>query len=102
MARIQGKKVSWTPSVSPDVVAHNLRACLETDTMDYSLAPVRIDLPLSEYDLPGAFSMPEDTNYKLGLSSIDDVGNESDISEVVVPLDFIAPDAPTNILVLDI
>lgn len=49
-----------------------------------------------------ASMFPNDANYNLGFTAVDDIGNESDMSTALdVPFDFVAPMAPGAPIILD-
>jgi len=102
--KVIAKNIKWTASTSPDVVAHKVYWCPETDDLDYESDSIRVEMPKTNLILPDeAPSFPEEEgNFKIGISSVDDVGNESDIIEISFPFDFAAPDAPTNLVVEDV
>ena len=103
MAKIIKKVLRWTPGTAADIVATKVYWCAEAEVLDYNSASVQIAMPASQLTLPDdapAFPLTEG-NFKVGLSSIDDVGNESDIVEITVPFDFTPPDIPTDLVVED-
>ena len=104
MAKIIKKSLKWMAGTSIDIVATKLYWCPETEVLGYDSPNVTIAMPATEIILPDeAPGFPLDEgNFKLGISSVDDVGNESDIAEIAVPFDFAAPDAPTDLVVEDI
>ena len=104
MAKIIKKTLSWTPGAAADIVATKLYWCSEEEVLTYDSPNVTIDMPATEITLPeDAPNFPlEEGNFQIGITSVDDVGNESDIAELAVPFDFAAPDAPTNLVVEDV
>jgi len=102
---IKAKKIRFTPSVSADVVSHNIRIVKEGSEMNHLVPAVNIPMPGNEYviNLADFFSEGIDEGvFIIGVSSVDDVGNESDIATVVCPLDITAPMAPSNLEILDL
>ena len=113
MAKLKPRIFRFLPSTSPDVVAYRIFVDA-TGQVDYnsphsdvvgpdaSTPPpvdtdgkVRVDL--ANLDV----SRTKDGVYDIGVVSIDDVGNESDIAVLKsVALDFIAPAAPTGLELL--
>ena len=105
--------LKFTPSTSPDVTGYALYirkasdgAVNETDEFgNYVAARFEVVPPTpgegekAQIDLasiPGMIT--EDTTYNIGLAAIDDVGNESSLEMLTdVPLDFAAPNPPTNL-----
>ena len=104
MAKIIRKRIFWTPGVGPDVVAHRVYVAKEEEVLDYSSPHIEVPMPNAECFAPDDFPQDifdEDVNYRVGISAVDDVGNESDIGEIAVPFDFLAPMTPTGIGVED-
>lgn len=101
MAKIVGKKVKWVASTAADVVAHKVYVCPEGTTMDYNTPAAQVNMPTLEYVLPGVFNMSVEQNYQVGISAVDDVGNESDIVKVTIPFDLVAPTAPSGVQVVN-
>ena len=105
MSKVITKNVTWTASTSPDVVAHKVYWCPEAEDLGYESDNVLVVMPKTNLVLPDeALSFPvEEGNFKIGITAVDDVGNESDMAELVsLPFDFAAPDAPTNLAVEDV
>ncbi|MFX0194559.1 MAG: hypothetical protein ACFFCW_00430 [Candidatus Hodarchaeota archaeon] len=106
MATVKKKRIKWTPASDPDIVAHWVFVVPEGQAIDPALTPyVQVDMPMAEILAPDDF--PSDTfagdqNYEVGICAVDDVGNLSDLTVVPSPFDFIAPGAPTNIIVENI
>jgi len=92
--------LSFPPSNSPDVVGYKLY--IET-------APTPVDYNSKSFDLGNNTSVDlstlpgmttTDGVYNLGVSALDDAGNESSFSVLEnVPLDFAAPDAPGALVI---
>lgn len=102
MTEIRKKRVRWTAAPDADVVSHRIRVGPEGTDLSYESSYVQIEMPDTEIILPDSF--PADTfgldqNYTLGISAVDDVGNEGDIVAVASPFDFVAPGVPTGIVV---
>lgn len=97
MAKLASNKVGWARSSAEDVVGYRLR-------MAPAPAPVTYELPsfdvgdVTEYDFAtDADFANTDGVFNLGLTAVDDAGNESDITTLdAVPIDLVAPDAPAN------
>ena len=106
MAIIVGKNISFAPSPSPDVVGYRLYFCDESE--DVTAVGTDGLYAAQAYDLGDSTSAnlsnvvgSVDGVYNIGVTAIDDAGNESDMSVVnSVPLDFIAPDAPGPITIV--
>lgn len=103
MSKIKGLTIQFTPSPSPDVVTNKLYV---------QKAPTVVTYDSQAFDIgnkPGADGyiavdlkslLPNvDGIYNIGVASIDDAGNESDMStKSDVPLDFVAPASPGEII----
>lgn len=101
MARIKPKTISWNPSESQDVVAYRVYAKPDDgalfgyDAQHIETAEVIIYAP---DDFPeGTFETEGD--YLIGVSAVDDAGNESDITEVAHPFDLNPPKPVTGLAV---
>ena len=98
MAKVKNYTIMWTKSTSTDVVGYKVYYVPESETLTYAAPNVEVGdvdtvaIPADVPDFPLI-----DGIYKIGLSAVDDVGNESDIIEKTVPFDLVAPDAPTNL-----
>lgn len=98
MAKTKEYSITWTKSASTDVVGYKIYYVPEEEELNYGSPNVLVgdvDTVLIPTDVPG-FPLI-DGSYQIGLSSVDDVGNESDIISKIVPFDLVAPDAPTNL-----
>jgi hypothetical protein len=103
VAKVKKKRVSWTPAIDADIVKHKVyvsEADLELDI--YTDDFIIIDMPTCSVLLPDEFpagTFVGEGNFTVGVSAIDDVGNEGDVAIVASPFDFIAPGVPTNLIV---
>lgn len=98
---IKPKTMSWGAPPDPDVVGFIVRWAIPPTAVEYNpeVNPgfnvgmvTQVALPL-----PG---MPNiDGELTIGLTAVDDVGNESDPAEITFPFDFIAPSPPTDLVV---
>jgi len=101
MGRVKRKKVSWQPSVSVDVTSYRLywskvgEVSYDSDHADLGNA-TEVILP---DDLP-SFPLIEG-NIKLGITAINEAGNESDIMTLTEYFNFTVPEAPQNLEVED-
>lgn len=99
------KKIRWDAGTAADIVAHRIYVEKDPTVPTYGSVYVEIQMPQTYVVVPDDFpaeTFNEDVVYIVGISSVDDVGNESDIITVSSPFDFVAPDAPTNIVVEDL
>ena len=103
MARVKKKRVSWTPAPDADIVKHRVyvsQADMNLDILTDSF--IELDIPTASVLLPDDFpagTFVGEGNFTVGVSAIDDVGNEGDVAIVASPFDFIAPGVPTNLIV---
>lgn len=100
MAKVIPRTIKWDPSAAADVVAY--RVYVAKDPMQPDYDSPRAEVAGTEIIAPDGFpqgTFDEDTLYNIGVSAVDDIGNESDITVVSAPFDFVAPDAPTNVRV---
>ena len=99
------KKIRWDAGTAPDITAHRVYVEKDPTIPTYTSVFAEILVPQTYVVVPDDFpvgTFDEDTTYIMGVSSVDDVGNESDIITVSSPFDFVAPDAPTNITIEDL
>ncbi|MCK4526463.1 hypothetical protein KAW18_03760 [candidate division WOR-3 bacterium] len=100
MANVRKYQVTWTKSTSIDVVGYNIYYVPDTEQLNYGSPHVSVG-DVNSIIIPD--DVPEfpmiDGVYKIGLTAVDDVGNESDIIETAVPFDLVAPDAPADLVV---
>jgi hypothetical protein len=98
---IKPKKLSWGKSPDADVVGYKIRWALPADPIEYD--PTKnagFDAGnVTSVDLPVAGMPNIDGELKIGLTAVDDVGNESDPAEGVFPFDFAPPAPPTGLFV---
>lgn len=104
MAKLKSATLKFPASGSPDVVGYRLYVESEGVPVTYD-SPV-FDLGKNEIkedetvfivtDLSGIPGMStKDGIYNIGVTAVDDAGNESSMSTLdSVPLDFVAPDPP--------
>ena len=105
MAKIREVRIRFKPSGSPDVTNYNLYYCDAGAGLDYDSSVV--DLGKPQVDADGymrvdiaALGIFSDGRYDIGITSVDDAGNESSMTMLRdVPFDFVAPDAPTDLAV---
>ena len=103
MAKVTKKKIKFVPSASEDVVAHRIYVAPDPDELTFASPMVEVTMPDTEVIVPDEFpGFPlRDVEYKIGVTAVDDIGNESDMTIVQAPFDFSAPDAPTGVEILD-
>ena len=94
MAKIKKRKLQWTASQSPQVVAYKLYWAQEEEVSYDSLCATVGNV--TEVILPDdvdAFT-PDAGPVEFGVSAVDELGNESDMVKVSAPHQFNAPQAP--------
>ncbi len=101
MGRIKRKRIRWQPPLGSHLLRYRLywsQEAAPTYTSDHAeLGPVpQVLLP---DDVP-SFPLIRGEIH-LGISAISESGNESDITKTVAYLDFMAPDAPLDLVVED-
>ena len=101
VARIKRRKVRWEPSASAEVsyrLYWSMNGAIDYDSDYVDLGKVtQVTLP---DDIPSFPSIAGEI--ELGVSAITDAGNESEIAKVKVLVDFIVPEAPSNIRLEDL
>ena len=104
MSKVKKKKIRWTPAGDSDIVAHRVFVAHEGDEID-TARNIYVEVPIGDEQSvilpddfpPGTFA--DEGNYIVGICAVDDVGNEGDLALVASPFDFIAPGAPTDLIV---
>jgi len=107
MAIVKKVTLSFPPSGSPDVVGYNLYIVPVPEVVDETGADG--NYIANPYDLGNTTSVDlstipgmttNDGTYNIGVTAVDDAGNESSMSVTTnVPLDFAAPDAPGELVI---
>jgi len=92
---VKSVNLSFPPSGSPDVVGYKLYLAEVPADVDFSSESwdlgANTDVDLSTLD----GMTTKDGTYNLGITAVDDAGNESSMSVITdVALDFEAPDPP--------
>ena len=95
MAILVEQIVVWQNPSDPSVVSHRLYYAPEANSLGYDSSFVEISMPSCEYNLSQLPINANGENYKLALTAVDAIGNESDLSaEKVLPLDNTPPSTP--------
>jgi len=98
MARIQKKRIRWTPG--DQAVSHRVYISQEEPT--YGSPQSEVKMPKTEIILPDEWpGTLLEGDYYVGISSLDDLGNETDIVVVTTPFDFVPPGLPSDIVIED-
>lgn len=104
MAKVKAKTISWNPSPSSDVVDYYVRykQVLDDSTViaynDPFISTGGNNSITAPVDFPAGTFIAE-TDYIIGVSAVDDQGNESDIREISHPFDFVPPEPVTGLTV---
>lgn len=106
MPIVKNKRISWTAAPDADIVEHRVYVVEASENIDQeNTSYVSVPMPTTEIEAPNGFpagTFSGDVNYKVGICSVDDVGNMSDLVVVESPFDFIAPGVPSDITVTNI
>jgi hypothetical protein len=101
MSLIKKAMLSFPASTSPDVVGYKLYMEVAPNAVTYGSTVFDLGNNTTNVDLsvlPGMTTT--DGVYNLGVTAVDDAGNESSMSMLDnVPLDFLAPDAPGALVI---
>jgi Tfp pilus assembly protein PilZ len=102
MGKVKKKRVRWEPSASLDVTRYRLYWSKHAE-VNYNSDHAELG-NVSEVILPDDVpSFPLVTgDIELGITAVNQVGNESDITKLTVGFNFTVPDAPRNLEVEDI
>jgi hypothetical protein len=102
MGRIKLKRICWEPSASTDVVKYRLYWA-EDGQVDYTSKYVDVGNVVEAIipdDIP---SFPRiKGEVALGITAVNDGGNESDLVKMTANINFLVPDAPTNLTVEEV
>jgi hypothetical protein len=102
MAIVKKKRITWTPAPDAAIVKHRVYVTDGVDIDPKVDQYIEVLMPHTSILLPDEFpagTFEGEGNYIIGVSAIDDVGNEGDLAIVASPFDFIAPGVPTNLVV---
>jgi hypothetical protein len=102
MGKIRRKKIRWEPSASSGIVAYKLYWS-EDEELNYDSKSVEVG-NVTEIILPSDIPSfpPLKGRITLGISAVNEAGNESDLTKMTVELDFIVPDAPRSVRIEDV
>jgi hypothetical protein len=102
MAKIVKRRIRWVASEAADVVGYRVYWNIGGGEIDIATAPSKllgnVTQAIVPDDIPELASV-DDQDVTIGIASVDDVGNESDLGLTIVPFDTSAPDAPTGVTV---
>lgn len=102
MAKIIPQRIGWPDSSSPDVTGYKVYYAVDTgESLTYEAAFEDVGMPatidhegttIRVIDLVEVFPDLEETTYRFGVVAVDERGNESSMTEVVVTVDVTAPE----------
>ena len=98
--KVKNVTLSFPASGSLDVVGYKLYMEVSPNVVTYTSPSFELgtETTIDLATLPGITTT--DGVYNLGITAVDDAGNESSFSLISeVPLDFLAPDAPGEITI---
>jgi len=102
MSYIKPKIMMWGESLDLDVDHYQVRWAIPPAIINYDPiinAGVNVG-KVVQVSLPLAGMPSVDGQLKIGLTAVDDVGNESDPAEGTFPFDFLPPAPPTNLVIV--
>ena len=96
MAKVKKRRLLWKPSTSSNVIGYKLYWAEEGE--------VNYDSPCAMIGNVAEVVLPEQVpsfpivkgSIELGITAINEIGNESDMMIFATPFQFSVPDAPTN------
>ena len=99
MAKIKRRKLRWKPSASPQVIGYKLYWS-EDGEVDYGSSCAKLG-NVTEVVLPDGVDgfKPGSGPLELGITAVDELGNESDFITLTAPYQFNAPQAPEDLLI---
>lgn len=99
MAKLRKRRLRWNHPSAPRVARYRvywkIGQGVDYDS-DYEEVEKTTEVTLPD-DIP-SFPLIEG-RIELGVTAVDDAGSESDMAKLTAPFEFIAPDAPTNLVV---
>ena len=97
MAKIKRRKLSWQASASPQTIGYKFYWSQE-GPVDYGSNSQYLG-QVTEIILPDQIPdfKPSTGALEIGLTAVDELGNESDIANLATPFHFMAPEAPTGL-----
>ena len=96
MAKVKNRRLLWEPSTSPNVIGYKLYWA-EEGKVNYD-SPCAMIGNVAEVILPEqvpSFPLVKGA-IELGITAINEIGNESDMMKFAIPFQFSVPDAPTS------
>jgi Tfp pilus assembly protein PilZ len=102
MGKIRNKKLRWEPAAGEEATKYKLYWS-ENGTVDYSSNFAEVGV-VTQVILPDDIpSFPRMAgNLELGITAVNQAGNESDITKISAYFDFTVPEAPKSLVVEDV
>jgi hypothetical protein len=99
MGKIKQKKLRWEPAAGEESTNYKLYWS-KNGTLDYTSSFAEVGT-VTQVTLPDDIpSFPRMAgNLELGIASVNQAGNESDITKISAYFDFTVPEAPKNLVV---
>jgi Tfp pilus assembly protein PilZ len=101
MGKIRKKRICWEPSMSGDVMKYRLYWS-EDGVVSYTSKYVDVG-KVTEVVVPDdvpSFPLIKGS-IAFGIAALTETGNESDMTKMTAEIDFVVPDAPTNLMIED-
>jgi hypothetical protein len=98
MAKIRKRKIRWDASTSTDVVGYKVYWAVGGD-VNYDSDCVKVGM-CEEIIVPdGIPSFPQTQDkIEIGVTAINEIGNESDMAKFSAPFQFSVPESPENLV----
>jgi Tfp pilus assembly protein PilZ len=102
MGKIKQRKVRWEPSTSSEVIRYRLYWSIGGG-VDYHSDHADVG-NVTEVNLPNDIPLFPLTSgkFELGITAINEAGNESELTKTTVHVNFTVPEAPTKLIVEDV
>ena len=99
MAKMKKRRLSWKPSASPQIVGYKLYWS-EGSEVTYESQSVQLG-NVTAVILPDDITSfkPGNGPLEIGLTAVDELGNESDMISVSAPYQFSVPEAPESLII---
>jgi Tfp pilus assembly protein PilZ len=102
MGKIRKKRIRWESSMTDDVVKYRLywsENGMVSETSKYVDVGNVTEIVIPD-DVP-SFPLIRG-NMAFGIAALTEAGNESDMTKMTAEIDFVLPDAPTNLMIEDV
>jgi hypothetical protein len=99
MAKLRTYTMAWGMPTDADVVNVRIRGTVPPIVPDYTTPYDEVGV-VSQVNLPLPKTPLIDGDISIAVSTVDDVGNESDLSVITFPFDLVAPSPVTGLQIL--